>query len=236
MHARRVQLLCGSDVYNNGIFLNARVYACHTTVRELDSAFGDSYVGNTPQAAMTRDSLRLGWQNGEWEGLGFDEPFDYNGADNLILEFRWQGDNDSSVYNLGYYTSGNRAVDAKSSTAEYGTPRNYMPRFRIFYSATGMAEGLATLPVAGARLKATPNPFTTGTAISLPPAANSGTRVRILDAGGRLVRTLRQSSIVNRQSPVAVWDGRDDSGRRLRAGNYFCRMNDGRAVQLVLGD
>jgi len=141
-----VQLLCGSDVYNHGIFLNARVYACHTTVSELDRAYETNYAGNRPNEAMARDMLYLRWKDGDWQAFSFDSPFVYNGSDNLILEFRWQGDNDSSVYDLGYYTSGNRAVDAKSSTAEYGTPRNYMPRLRIFYSLTGINDGTEARP------------------------------------------------------------------------------------------
>jgi hypothetical protein len=221
-----IQLLCGSDVYNHGIFLNGRVYACHTTVTELDTVYEANYAGNTPKAAMTRDTLFLRWKNGDWQGLGFDSPFDYNGTNNLILEFRWQGDNDSSVYDLGWYTPGNRAMDAKSSTAERGTPRNYMPRFRIFYSSTGIAEGPSMLPANEMPLAAIPNPFTTCTAISLQPAAGSCAHVRIFDAGGRLVRVLGQS-------PIVCWDGRDEAGRQVQPGTYFCRVRSGSRVQTV---
>ncbi len=225
-----IQLLCGSGVYNHGVFLNARVYACHTTVEELDSAFADNYAGNTPQAAMTRDTLALSWTNGEWQGLEFDSPFSYNGSDNLVLESRWQGDDGGSVYNLGYHTSGNRAVDGKSPTAEYGTPRNYMPRFRIYYSTTSIAEG--RFPAAGEGVVAAPNPFTTHTAVRLLPAAGDDAGVRIYDASGALVRSLRQSSVLR-------WDGRDQAGCRVRSGTYFLRASRGdrcETLHLVLRD
>jgi hypothetical protein len=88
-----VQLLCGSDVYTHGIFHNARVYACHTTVTELDSVYEENYGGNNPTEAMARETLYLRWRNGAWQSFGFDGTFVYNGSDNLILEFRWQGDN-----------------------------------------------------------------------------------------------------------------------------------------------
>jgi len=228
-----VQLLCGSDVYNHGIFLNGRVYACHTTVTELDSAYADNYAGNTPKAVMSLDTLYLRWQNGEWQGFGFDSPFAYNGTDNLVLEFRWQGDNDSSVYDLGWYTPGNRAMDAKSSTAERGTPRNYMPRFRIFCSETGIAEGRVTLPANSLPVTATPNPFTTCTAIQLQPEAGTSARVRIFDAGGRLVRMLGQSPIGARQSSIVHWDGRDEDGKRVQAGTYLCAIRTGSRLQTV---
>jgi hypothetical protein len=222
-----VQLLCGSDVYNHGVFLNGRVYACHTTVTELDSAYEVNYAGNTPEATLTRDTLYLRWKNGDWQGFGFDRPFDYNGVDNLILEFRWQGDNDSSVYNLGWYTPGNRAMDAKSSTAERGTPRNYMPRFRIFYSTTGIAGGRAAIPANGELVTATPNPFRAKTAISLRLAADSPASLAVFDAAGRHVRTLRMPRPMSPAASSLSWDGADDVGQALPAGTYFVVLDAG---------
>ena len=221
-----VQLLCGSATYNHGIFLNGRVYACHTTVTELDSVYEENYAGNTPQAVMTRDTLLLRWKNGDWQGLGFDSPFDYNGTDNLILEFRWQGDNDSSVYDLGYYTSGNRAMDAKSSTAERGTPRNYMPRFRIFYSLTGVAEVDVAFPATGLRVSATPNPFRSNVTLRASGARATPVTACVYSAAGRLVRVLGQSTTV-------YWDGRDEAGKRVEPGTYFCRVRSGGQVHVV---
>jgi len=218
-----VQLLCGSDVYNHGIFLNGRVYACHTTVTELDSVYEENYAGNTPVVAMSHDTLYLRWQNGVWQGFGFDSPFDYNGMDNLILEFRWQGDNDSSVYDLGYYTSGNRAMDAKSSTAERGTPRNYMPRFRIFYSQTGVAEGPIELAPGAPEVSAVPNPFQLGA--TLYPFSNGRYTAAVYSTSGELVRRLTGAAL--------RWDGRDEAGRQVQPGTYFCRVRSGKRVQTV---
>jgi hypothetical protein len=135
-----VQLLCGSEEYDHGTFYNALILACHTTVTELESTFDHNYSGNVPDTAMAVSPLVLDWVNDQWHGLAFNHPFAYNGTDNLILEYRWQGDDGNSVYDRGFYTSGNRACDVRSSTAPQGTPRNYMPRQRIFYSLTGIEE------------------------------------------------------------------------------------------------
>jgi len=215
-----VQLLCGSDVYNHGIFLNGRVYVCHTTVTELDSVYEVNYAGNTPQAVMSVDTLCLRWKNGDWQGLGFDSPFDYNGADNLILEFRWQGDNDSSVYNLGWYTSGYRAVGAKSSTADRGVPRNYMPRLRIFYSPTGIAEESPTHPMDGLTVSATPNPFRTGVSLRLDGERRLLRSAAVFGSDGQLVRRLEPAGTAGE----LYWDGCDVAGRRVGPGTYFCRV------------
>lgn len=218
-----VQLLCGSDVYNHGVFLNARILACHTTVVELDSACKDNYAGNTPDTVMSHDSLSLSWTNGEWQSLGFEHPFDYNGSDNLILEFLWQGDDGGSVYNLGYYTSGNRAVDARPSTAERGVPRNYMPRFRIHYSTAGIAEGRVTLPANGVMLTATPNPFHSG--VTLRADGDLSLEAAVYSSAGELVRRIAESA------SELYWDGSDQAGRRVRAGTYFCRIRNGGQVR-----
>jgi hypothetical protein len=223
--ADSVQLLCGSDVYNHGIFNNAYIYACHTTVTELESTFENNYSGHSLKAAMTADSLNLVWVNGQWHTLAFDDPFDYNGGENLILEFRWEGDDGNSVYDLGYYTSGNRAVNATSSTAPTGVPRNYMPRMRIFYSATGIGESSIELPATHRTLQAAPNPFREQTAIRVRPTASSSRRgLRIHDAAGHLVRAIAvpQSAASNPQD--VVWDGRDMSGKPVSPGTYFCRI------------
>lgn len=173
-------------------------------VTELDSAYETNYDGNKPTEVMARDTLYLRWKNGAWQSFGFDAPFNYNGTDNLILEFRWQGDNDSSVYNLGYYTSGNRAVDAKSSTAEFGTPRNYMPRFRIFYSTTGVTEGTAKRPANGLTVQAIPNPFRS--CVTLRAAGTGPLTAAVYSAMGRLVRHIACASSFT----TLCWDGRDE--------------------------
>ena len=61
-------------------------------------------------------------------------------------------------------------------------------------------------------------------------AGSQDVRLRIYDVNGRLVRTL----VSGLQSPgpyTAVWDGRDDNGRGVASGNYFARLNLGRAHQ-----
>jgi len=220
-----IQLLCGSDVYNHGIFYNAYIYACHTTVTELDSTFDENYGGKTPVVAMSLDTLVLQWQNEHWHGLGFNYPFAYNGYENLILEFRWQGDDNNSVYDRGWYTSGNRAVSASSSTAVQGVPRNYMPRFRIFYSVTGIGEGSRELPQPKMIARAFPNPFNSKVFIRVEPSAKTPLSACIFSSTGRQVRVLVQ--------PELSWDGNDQFGLPVCSGIYFCRLATSGSVQTL---
>lgn len=77
------------------------------------------------------------------------------------------------------------------------------------------------------RLTASPNPFRTHTAVSLPADADRSEPIQVRDASGRLVRSLSPP-----RSPVAApcpltWDGLDDKGRRVPPGVYLARTRTG---------
>jgi hypothetical protein len=83
------------------------------------------------------------------------------------------------------------------------------------------AEGI---PQAVNRLgAAVPNPFNPQTRIEYELAATGPTSLRIFDATGRLVRTLAEG-LRPAGTHVAIWDGRNDAGRVLASGVYFCRL------------
>jgi hypothetical protein len=85
-------------------------------------------------------------------------------------------------------------------------------------------------PVGLPRLEVTPNPFRRTTLVSYRHGTSGSLQIR--DATGRRVRELRLS-----ESGTAVWDGRDQAGRRLPAGAYFIEARVGvqrRVVQVLL--
>lgn len=76
-----------------------------------------------------------------------------------------------------------------------------------------------------------PNPFTGQTTITytIPKQRTSGLPMRLIiyDALGRRIQTL----VDDRRFPgefTVVWDGRNDQGRQLASGMYFCRLVAGR--------
>lgn len=76
------------------------------------------------------------------------------------------------------------------------------------------AEGLVLLP-------ASPNPFRGRTSIAFDvPEPGGPVALRVYDASGRLVRTLRQGVEPPGRREVA-WTGLDDDGRRVASGVYF---------------
>jgi hypothetical protein len=77
-----------------------------------------------------------------------------------------------------------------------------------------------------------PNPFNPSTEISYTIPEKVRVRIEIYSPAGRKIRTL-----LDRDRPAgeytAVWDGSDDSGRRVGSGIYVCRMSAGRFVKTI---
>jgi hypothetical protein len=68
-----------------------------------------------------------------------------------------------------------------------------------------------------------PNPFNPRTTIRYLVAVAGPTRLRILDARGRLVRTLVDRTMAAGWQE-ATWDGRDGAGREAPSGVYLARL------------
>jgi hypothetical protein len=75
-----------------------------------------------------------------------------------------------------------------------------------------------------------PNPFGSDTRIDYGLAGAENVSIRVYDVAGRLVRTL----VDGHRGPdhySVVWDGRDNGGRAVAGGIYFCRIEAGAFVQ-----
>ena len=104
----------------------------------------------------------------------------------------------------------------------------------------GIAEGNAgistgALPLTFRIHPPAPNPLTERTVVSfdIPQARN--VKARVYDVAGRLTRTLAEGPLPAGQHK-RVWDGTNESGRRVTAGMYFVVLDAGadRAKQKIL--
>lgn len=75
-----------------------------------------------------------------------------------------------------------------------------------------------------------PNPFNPSTVIRYQLAANSTVSLEIHNLSGQRVRTLVSGHVSAGQHEV-VWDGRNNAGRTVAGGVYFCRLQSGGFVQ-----
>ncbi|MFO7675826.1 MAG: FlgD immunoglobulin-like domain containing protein, partial [bacterium] len=79
--------------------------------------------------------------------------------------------------------------------------------------------GLDRLP-----LVVSPNPFSRTATVRYSLARDTDVNLRVYDAAGRSVRTL-QGGPMRAGSHRTVWNGADDSGRRVAHGVYFVRLD-----------
>jgi hypothetical protein len=75
-----------------------------------------------------------------------------------------------------------------------------------------------------------PNPFGAQTRIEYGLVEDGDVSITIYDVKGRLVRSLVNGTRAAKHHSV-VWDGRDNTGRVVAGGIYFCRMEAGPFVQ-----
>ncbi len=71
-----------------------------------------------------------------------------------------------------------------------------------------------------------PNPFTSGTAVSYRVDRTDSVVLTIYNALGQVVRTLPQGQVTPGEH-TAVWDGRDNDGNRVGSGTYFYELTVG---------
>ncbi len=171
------------------------------------SHFDDATFGGYPDEG----GARLYW--GSFEEIGL------TGSVNLYRE-------DPAV---GTYVRLNGAPMAQSSDyldtdVEPGVEYNY----RIGVDFEGTEFSIGPVPVGGIPgvhklSQNAPNPFRDRTSISFQLPASSRVSLRIYDVSGRLVRTLRDGEEPAGYHAVS-WDRRDESGREVASGVYFCRL------------
>ena len=95
---------------------------------------------------------------------------------------------------------------------------------RLAGGISGVEETDRTPPAAARLHQNAPNPFNPRTTIRYDLPVDAGrVRLRLYDAAGRLVRTLVDGP-QGAGAQSVVWNGRDDGGRPVATGVYFCEL------------
>lgn len=77
-----------------------------------------------------------------------------------------------------------------------------------------------------------PNPFNPVTTIPFQIERETHVQLHIFDVRGRLVRSLLNAKL-QPGDHLARWDGRDDDGRSLPSGTYFCELKSGPSQAII---
>ena len=76
-----------------GGFYNFKLTLCHTSLGALTDTYVENYDGHTPVTVYSRNPVTIpAVPANQWFGFAFDEPFAYNGRDNLVVEVWWVND------------------------------------------------------------------------------------------------------------------------------------------------
>jgi hypothetical protein len=114
-----------------------------------------------------------------------------------------------------------------ASDEQYGFEGWYIDDISVTTDrVTGTEDPESGIPEATKLLSPWPNPFNPATRIPFELSAGGHVELSIYDVSGRLVRTLYATRF-EAGAHSAAWDGRDDSGRQVSSGVYFCRLKTG---------
>ncbi|MBN1948173.1 MAG: chitobiase/beta-hexosaminidase C-terminal domain-containing protein [Candidatus Cloacimonetes bacterium] len=129
-------------------------------------------------------------------------------------------DEDSYLYDEPFTLDESAIVKARAYKDGYFPSDIVEAEFTIESSA---ADG-SDIPTPFTKLNAAyPNPFNPNTTISFSLAETGKVIIEIYNTRGQKVRTLVEKN-TEAGNYLVIWDGRNDEGRNLNSGIYFCRM------------
>jgi hypothetical protein len=97
-----------------------------------------------------------------------------------------------------------------------------------------MLAGLSVCDSKGMELKQNcPNPFSNQTCIAFKLETQRKVTLTIYDLRGAKVRKLLDGALMTADSHEAIWDVRDDTGRLVSSGIYFCRLEAGSEAETM---
>jgi hypothetical protein len=106
-----------------------------------------------------------------------------------------------------------------------GEPVPLVPRIEIPRSGEGGSQDNGA-PKVTALLHSYPNPFNPSTTIPFTLETGEHVTLRIYDARGKLVRSLKDEALPSGLHEV-TWNGRDNNGLSVATGVYFVRFAAG---------
>jgi hypothetical protein len=110
------------------------------------------------------------------------------------------------------------------------TNHNWMIRLQQAPEEVGVASDTPTLPSCFRLYESYPNPFSIRAQISFDIPVATTCDLKIFDATGRCVRTLKHA-ILKPGHYTTIWDRKDQQGRMVSNGVYFYRLQTARYIK-----
>jgi len=87
---------------------------CAEDTLQLD--FESNYIPGSKTQVFSKNPLQIMGISGQWTTLVLDEPFWYNGQDNLIIECQWDGLSDDNSFYTSHWFAGNSTALHETDT------------------------------------------------------------------------------------------------------------------------
>ncbi len=117
-------------------------------------------------------------------------------------------------------------VSAIASGGSFARGEGFWAGFNILTAVPVPPSVADLLPRENLLAQNAPNPFGAGTSIAFAVAQNAPVRLAVYDASGRRVALLADGARGAGRYALD-WPGRDDAGRPVADGVYFCRLDVG---------
>lgn len=117
-----------------GTFHDFSIYLALSDQDAVGSTFDDNYMEGTRILVFSRDTMTISNSPEEWVEFVLDNPFWFNGEDNLVVEFLWSSaeTDDSCMYTWHWDTGAIRSING-----EYGGSTGTMSSLVIMLRFSG---------------------------------------------------------------------------------------------------
>jgi hypothetical protein len=91
---------------------------------------------------LAADTLSIRWAGSSpgWNGFDLETPFQYSGSGNLIIEFRYLGDDGHTVNaRAAALPDGDRCLSGPHPASSSGTLMSFLTCMRIHFDSSGLA-------------------------------------------------------------------------------------------------
>lgn len=115
----------------------------------LDLDFESNYAPGSKTLVFSANPLQITAPgSGEWVTIALDEPFWYNGADNLIIDCQWNNAGDDNSFYAAQWASGKNSCVYEYSTPQYSHTRSTEVPYMILTGTLGLeSETFASVKI-----------------------------------------------------------------------------------------
>lgn len=107
---------------------------------DLDPEFDRNYAPGTRELVYTADTLLLEAAPYEWLTVTLDQPFEYPGTGNLVVELTRRNASVTNLFSFRWYTAEYRTVLETDPEAQYGYANTVAAMLRIDFIPTDLSR------------------------------------------------------------------------------------------------